>query len=149
MTRRIDYIVIHCSATKEGHPFDAADIDRWHRARGWNGIGYHFVILLDGSVQIGRPVSEVGAHVAGFNKNSIGICYIGGLDEDWHPKDTRTDEQKKSLRELVRQLHGTFPDAKIVGHRDLSPDKNGDGIIDPSEWLKECPCFNVKSEFRY
>lgn len=144
--RRIDYIVIHCSATKAGLPFNLQDIDRWHRSRGWQSCGYHYVVCLDGTVQVGRPCVQVGAHVYGYNKNSIGICYIGGLDENGRPADTRTPEQSKQLRILVRHLQSSFPDAKVVGHRDLSPDVNSDGIIEPWEWLKECPCFDVSTD---
>lgn len=147
MSRRIDYIVVHCSATKAGQPFTAADIDRWHKSRGWRCIGYHFVVCLDGSVELGRNVNDVGAHVYGYNKHSIGICYIGGLDEDGKPADTRTPAQIKSLGELLRRLHASFPDAQIVGHRDLSPDVNGDGVIEKWEWLKQCPCFDVAQAY--
>lgn len=150
--RDIKYIVIHCSATKEGVPFTAADIDRWHKQRGFSCIGYHYVIDLDGRVELGRPVSEPGAHcvVPGkrINKESIGICYIGGLDEDARPRDTRTTEQKKALSILVRELKASFPGAEVVGHRDLFADINGDGIVDKQDWLKACPCFDVRKEFR-
>lgn len=147
MPRKIAYIVIHCSATDATQDFRLADIDRWHRRRGWNGCGYHFVVDLDGTIEMGRPVAQVGAHVYGYNKNSIGICYIGGLCQG-QPDDTRTDGQRRSLDKLVRELHASFPDAKIVGHRDLSPDVNGDGIIEPWEWLKACPCFDVQQEYK-
>lgn len=143
---RVDYIIIHCSATHAGQPFDAADINRWHNSRGWNGIGYHYVVLLDGTVQLGRPCNQPGAHCYGYNRHSIGVCYIGGLDNSGKPADTRTEAQRKALRKLIRELHATFPDAKVVGHRDLSPDVNGDGLIEKWEWLKECPCFDVKTE---
>lgn len=144
--RRIDYIIIHCSATRADQDFHAADIDMWHKDRGWRCIGYHFVVDLDGTVELGRNVRDKGAHAYGYNKHSIGICYIGGLDKYGEPADTRTPQQRKSLYNLVRELHASFPQAKIVGHRDLSPDVNGDGIIEPWEWLKECPCFDVKTQ---
>ena len=142
----VKYIVIHCSATRAGEDIGAKEIDLRHRRRGWQGIGYHYVIRLDGTVELGRPCNKIGAHVYGYNKCSIGICYVGGLDENGQPDDTRTDAQKKSLRILVRELRATFPDAKVVGHRDLSPDVNGDGIIEKWEWLKDCPCFDVATE---
>lgn len=144
--RRIDYIIIHCSATRAGQDFHAADIDKWHKDRGWNCIGYHYVIDLDGNVELGRNVCNIGAHTYGYNRHSIGICYVGGLDENGIPADTRTEAQRKSLYKLVRELHSSFPSAQIVGHRDLSPDINGDGIIEKWEWLKECPCFDVKTQ---
>ena len=93
--RKIDSVIIHCSATKAGMDFSVADIDRWHRAQGMNGIGYHYVVRLDGTVEKGREVEVAGAHCLGWNGRSIGICYIGGLDTNGNPADTRTNEQKK------------------------------------------------------
>ena len=86
--RNIDSIIVHCSATKAGQDFTAADIDCWHRERGFNGIGYHYVIRLDGKLEKGRDVSLAGAHCRGWNERSVGICYIGGLDENGRPADT-------------------------------------------------------------
>ena len=99
--RKITEIIIHCSATKEGMDFTVEDIDRWHRKRGFNGIGYHFVIYRDGSIHAGRSKNLIGAHCKGHNAHSIGICYVGGLSTDGKPKDTRTAAQKASLRALV------------------------------------------------
>lgn len=144
--REIKYIIIHCSATREGIDYHASDIDKWHKQRGWHCIGYHYVIDLDGTIELGRPCANAGAHCYGYNKHSIGICYIGGLDAKGEPADTRTPQQRKALYTLVRELHVSFPDAQIVGHRDLSPDINGDGIIEKWEWLKQCPCFDVKTQ---
>ena len=146
--RTIDSIIIHCSATPCGQDFTAADIDRWHRQRSFNGIGYHFVIRLDGTIENGRAIEKPGAHCIGWNNRSIGICYIGGLDADGTPKDTRTEEQKASLFYLLQQLREQFPDAMICGHRDFSPDLNGDGIIEPWEWMKACPCFDAIDEYQ-
>lgn len=145
---KINYIVLHCSATKEGMPFGIEDIDRWHRQRGFRRIGYHFVILLDGTIRKGRDIAKIGAHVAGRNADSIGICYVGGLDAHGRPKDTRTAEQKASLFFLLQQLRMQFPEARILGHRDLSPDLNGNGTIEPQEWLKACPCFDASDEYK-
>lgn len=131
--REITEIIIHCSATKEGHPFFAADIDRWHKAQGWSGIGYHYVIDIDGKVEAGRAEYQTGAHAKGHNANSIGICYIGGLDINGKPKDTRTPEQRKSLVELVARLKAKYPKATIHGHNEFAN--------------KACPCFNVRKEF--
>ena len=145
--RKIDAIVIHCSATRVSLPVTVRDIDSWHRARGFKKIGYHYVIYMDGSVNPGRPVEEVGAHAEGHNATSVGICYVGGLDDRGRPADTRTPEQKIAIRTLVNELKGRYPQARtVVGHRDLSPDKNGNGVIEKWEWLKECPCFDVKTE---
>ena len=131
--RKIDEIILHCSATKEGKPYRVADIDRWHRQRGFAGIGYHYVIYLYGSVHEGRPLSQTGAHCTGHNKNSIGVCYIGGLDAAGRPKDTRTPEQRASLRSLVENLKKQFPNATIHGHKEFAN--------------KACPCFDVHAEY--
>lgn len=146
--RDIDTIVIHCSATPEGLDIGAAQIDQMHRARGFNGIGYHFVVRLDGRKEIGRQIEAVGAHVAGHNAHSIGICYVGGLDAARKPKDTRTRPQLDTLEGLVLTLLELFPGARVVGHRDLSPDRNHDGKITPDEWMKDCPCFDVATWHR-
>lgn len=144
--RQIKEIIIHCSATIEGKDYTVADIDRWHKARGWKGIGYHFVIYRDGSIHVGRAKSEAGAHCVGHNKISIGICYIGGLSKDGKAKDTRTPQQKDSLRSLIEQIREEYPKVRVLGHRDCSPDKNKDGRITKEEWVKQCPCFNVETE---
>lgn len=140
----VKYIAIHCSATKEGKDYHATDIDKWHRERGFKKIGYHYVITLDGIIEQGRKLDEVGAHVQGYNSVSLGVCYIGGLDENGKPKDTRTEAQKQTLIDLLTILRGEYPDAIIQGHRDFSPDVNGDGIITPDEFIKDCPCFDAK-----
>jgi N-acetylmuramoyl-L-alanine amidase len=144
--RDIDLIVIHCSATKEGQDVTIEEIAKWHRARGFKRIGYHYVVKLDGTVEIGRGLHEVGAHAQGHNASSIGICYVGGLDKNGKPKDTRTTPQRQALRDLVQGLVCRWPDARVCGHRDLSPDLNGNGKVDPHEWLKACPCFDVASD---
>lgn len=140
----VNLIVIHCSATREGQDFDIDDIDSWHRKRGWNGCGYHFVIKLDGTIQKGRDLDVMGAHVSGHNQNSWGISYIGGCDKDGNPKDTRTPAQNHSLKQLIEILKVLAPEADIKGHRDLSPDKDGNGIIEKHEFLKSCPSFSVE-----
>lgn len=132
--RKITELIIHCSATPEGKSFSVADIDRWHRQRGWNGIGYHFVIYLDGSIHTGRRLSQIGAHCKGHNTNSIGICYIGGCNSDGKsPKDTRTAAQKSALSTLLKELKKQFPNASIHGHRDFAP--------------KACPSFDATAEY--
>ena len=151
----IDSIVIHCTASREGQDVRAADIDKMHKERGFAMIGYHFVIDLDGTIETGRPLSRDGAHcnTAGtsgraYNKHSIGIVYVGGLDRNGNPKDTRTPTQKKALLNLVYSLLDAYPNIReIIGHRDASPDKNGDGKITTNEWIKQCPCFDVRAEF--
>lgn len=147
--RNIKFIVIHCSATRASQEVTVEDITRWHKARGFKTIGYHFVIYQDGQLRTGRPLSEAGAHVAGFNSTSIGICYIGGLDDvTGKGSDTRTEAQKNTLLELLKTLKSKFPSAKICGHRDFSPDLNHNGKIDKWEWFKECPCFDAIPEYQ-
>lgn len=149
-SRKITGIVIHCSANRPGSSMDARGIDRVHKARGWKGIGYHFVILEDGTIERGRPLEQIGAHVSGHNSNTIGICYIGGLDESGEPADTRTDEQKDALLWLLTSLRKYLPGGgklTIKGHRDYSPDLNKNGIIEYFEFIKACPCFDVSEEY--
>ena len=149
----IDSIIIHCSATKAWQDLRAKDIDRIHKQRGFNRIGYNFVVDLDGTVENGRPLSIDGAHCntkgfsdSSYNKHSIGICYIGGLDANGKPADTRTDWQKVSLRNLVAKLCKEYPIIEVLGHRDTSPDLNGNGEVEPFEYIKACPCFDVRKE---
>lgn len=141
--KEVNYIVIHCSATKPNQDIGAAEIDKMHKARGFSSIGYHYVITLNGVIEKGRPEETVGAHVKGYNSQSIGVCYVGGLDENGKAKDTRNEDQFKALSALVKDLSKRYPNAKVLGHRDLSPDTNGNGVIERHEWLKECPCFDV------
>lgn len=146
--RQINLIVVHCSATPEGRDVTAADINKMHIARGFKKIGYHYVVRLDGTVEKGRNENEIGAHVKGYNANSIGVCYVGGVASDSKtPKDTRTPAQKSALKKLLHTLKQRYPNARIVGHRDLSHDLNHDGKIEPSEWVKACPCFNAEEEY--
>ena len=142
--RKINRIIIHCSATKERQDFDVEDIRRWHLANGWTDVGYHYVIKLNGEIQEGRPIEKTGAHTKDFNKDSIGICYIGGCDKNGNPKDTRTKEQKKALYSLVKELMARYGVSEVKGHRDYSPDKNHDGKITQNEWIKACPSFDVQ-----
>lgn len=130
---RTDFIAIHCSATSEKQNFGAADINKWHRAKGWACIGYHYVIKRDGTIEQGRKESQVGAHVADWNAVSLGICMIGGVDADDHTKaeDNFTPEQYASLKELILELKTRYPKAKIQGHRDFP------------KVAKACPCFDV------
>ena len=146
--RTITDIVIHCTATRAWQDYSADDIRRMHKARGWADIGYHYVVRLDGTIEPGRDVDKIGAHVSGHNANSIGVVYVGGLDNQGKAKDTRTENQKNALLNLLLDLRQLYPNARISGHRDFSPDLNGNGTIEPCEWIKECPCFDAKSEYR-
>lgn len=131
--RKITKIIVHCSATPEGRDYTVEDIDGWHRAKGWDGIGYHYVIYRDGTIHTGRDVAKAGAHCTGQNANSIGICYIGGMTADnKQAKDTRTPGQKDALRKLVAELVAKYPGATVHGHREFAN--------------KACPCFDVKTE---
>lgn len=152
----IDAIMIHVSGTPYMKDVRAKDIDLYHRQKGWKMIGYNYVIDLDGTIEVGRPITMDGAHcnLKGFsgesyNKHAISICLIGGLDANGKEADTRTDAQKLSLHSLIYdRLMVEYPDiVDILGHRDASPDLNGDGIINRYEWVKSCPCFDVRSEF--
>lgn len=153
--RRIDYIVVHCTATREGQAQTVEQIRAEHKRQGWSDIGYHYVVTLDGKVHAGRDVDIAGSHVAGHNANSIGVVYVGGLENNpkktyaqLKAKDTRTDAQKASLLSLLMDLRRLYPDAEILGHRDFSPDKNHNGTIEPSEWIKQCPSFDAKQAYR-
>ena len=133
--RKIKEIIVHCSATAEGKDFGAKDIDLWHRAQGWDCIGYHYVVKLDGTVESGRPIDKVGAHCKGHNAYSIGVCYIGGLAADGKtPKDTRTPQQKAALQLLVDNLKRVYPGSKVYGHCDFAK--------------KACPSFDAKEEYK-
>lgn len=130
--RKLDEIIVHCTATPEGKSFTAADVDRWHRQRGFDGIGYHYLVRLDGTVEAGRPVSKVGAHCLGHNAHSIGVCYVGGLAADGRtPKDTRTPAQRTALRQLVERLRREYGIAAVHGHNEYA--------------AKACPSFNVQT----
>lgn len=144
--REINLIVVHCSATRADRDFTENDLEVCHRHRGFNGAGYHFYIRKNGGIKNTRPLEKPGAHALGYNAYSIGICYEGGLDVRYRPADTRTEWQKHSLRVLIRTLLMDYPGCRVCGHRDLSPDRNGDGRISPEEWVKECPCFEVTSK---
>ena len=133
--RKIEYIIIHATATPEGREHDVEDIRRWHTSppRNWSDCGYHFVIKLNGQVEFGRPVEIPGAHAKNFNKHTIGIAYVGGTDLDGKPKDTRTPQQKEAMLQLLEALKEEYPTAMIIGHNDVSS--------------KACPCFNAKQEY--
>ncbi len=151
MKRRIDTIVIHCSATRENQDYTFEDCVRDHKARGFKKCGYHFFIRKDGTVHVGRALSEVGAHAGKkYNPKSVGICYEGGLDAANKPKDTRTPVQRTAILNCILEaMHYAPSITQIVGHRDLSPDLNGNGQVEPSEWIKSCPCFDAIPEYKH
>ena len=135
--RDINLIVIHCSATRCNRDFPVEALEACHRARGFNGIGYHYYITRDGVLHLTRSEAVQGAHAKKYNAHSIGICYEGGLDARGKPADTRTPAQKQTLLALLHSLKADYPDAEILGHRDLP-------------WVaKSCPCFDVKTEYQH
>lgn len=127
-------IIHHCAATPEGKNFTVEQIDQWHKNRGWRGIGYHFYIDLDGVVFAGRPLNEIGAHVAGHNTGTIGICYCGGVASDGKtPKDTRTEKQKQAQMALTKALvRDNWDIERIAGHNEYA--------------MKACPSFDVRGD---
>lgn len=132
--RPITHIVIHCSATPASMDIGRKEIDAWHREKGWAGIGYHYVIRRDGTRETGRAELRMGAHVEGHNKNSIGVCLVGGVKRAGGKLVTEnnfTPAQWAALEKIVRELHRRYPEAKIVGHRDLNRGK-------------DCPSFSVR-----
>lgn len=134
--KEVEYIIIHCTATPRGRAVTVADVDKWHRERGFRKIGYHYLVGLDGTVYLGRALSEIGAHCQGsYNSKSIGVCYVGGLDEKGRPCDTRTVEQKKAIPMLIADIEKTFGKRlKVIGHHDVNN-------------TKSCPCFEAKAEY--
>lgn len=149
MIRKIDTIIIHCSATRKDVAYSINQLMSDHIKRGFKGIGYHYYISKAGTVYATRHIHEEGAHCKGYNKFSIGICYEGGLNENGNPCDTRTNLQKVELEKLLKQLCRKYPIRQIKGHRDFSIDLDEDGIIEPHEWSKACPCFDVEKEYSY
>lgn len=154
--RTITEIIIHCTATPEGNDVTVEQLRKEHvKNRGFSDIGYHYVVYRNGHVMDGRDVDKVGAHCTNHNAHSIGIAYVGGVEnkpgvpyERQKGKDTRTLAQKAGLLSLLVDLRKLYPKAKILGHRDTSPDKNGNGTVEPCEWIKECPCFDAMKEYR-
>ena len=128
--RKITKIIVHCTATPEARAVSVAQVDAWHKERGIRCIGYHYLVGLDGTVTAGRPEQEMGAHCLGHNYESIGVCYVGGLDRvTGKPKDTRTAAQRPALRRLVEHLRDRYPGATVHGHREFA--------------AKACPCFDI------
>ena len=128
---KTDYIVVHCAATKPSMDIGADTIRDWHvNGNGWRDIGYHLVIRRDGSVEKGRDINDSGAHAAGYNSKSIGLCLVGGMAEDNSAEDNFTAQQWTSLLATVKELEVDFPNAKVIGHNEISE--------------KECPSFDVQ-----
>jgi N-acetylmuramoyl-L-alanine amidase len=143
--RTIKFLVVHCTATAQNATIKALQ-NGW-KALGWSRPGYHYVVFPDGSYRALLDIELPSNGVAGFNANSIHVSYIGGVGPDGKPADTRTDAQKATLLRLLTENKKRFPAAKILGHRDFSPDKNGNGKVDYWERIKECPCFDAIPEY--
>ncbi|BDD13138.1 N-acetylmuramoyl-L-alanine amidase (plasmid) [Fulvitalea axinellae] len=130
--RNIRKIVVHCSATPATMDIGRDEIDRWHRERKFNGIGYHLVIRRNGRLERGRAMEKSGAHAKGYNSESVGVCLVGGTDSAGKAERNFTPRQYARLAEVLKGLQLVFPDAEVLGHRDLP------GVA------KACPCFDVK-----
>lgn len=140
----ISLLVVHCSATPASRDIGVAEIRAMHRAKGWSDVGYHYVIRRDGRVEKGRADNKIGAHVQGHNTGSLGICLVGGVKPDLTAETNFTEAQYLSLRRLLATLTTVHPNARVCGHRDLSPDRNGNGRVEKGEWVKDCPTFDVE-----
>nr|DAK05561.1 MAG TPA: endodeoxyribonuclease I [Caudoviricetes sp.] len=144
--RNIKYIAVHCTASSQ-HATSKELLLEFKR-KGWSKPGYHYIVDVSGKVFNTLSEDEVSNGVKGFNSNLINVAYIGGIDTKGKPVDNRTEEQKKSLLLLLKALRKKYPNAIIQGHRDFSPDTNKNGIVDPWERIKACPCFDAKVEYK-
>lgn len=144
--RGIKRIFVHCTAGSQRQT--VADLQAEFKRKGWKNPGYHYVIQADGTVKQLLGEQFVSNGVKGYNSTSVNVAYMGGIDADGKAVDNRTDAQRASLLTLLKELKGRYPKAEILGHRDISPDTNGNGIVDPWERIKECPCFNARDEYK-
>lgn len=136
-------LVVHVTATPAGRDIGVAEVRRMHKAKGWSDIGYNELIRIDGTLEPGRGIDQVGAHVAGFNSRAYGITIVGGLNAQGKPANTATHAQMVTLERRLREMAERYPKAGVCGHRDLSPDRDGDGVVERSEHVKACPCFDA------
>lgn len=144
--RRIEYIAVHCTAGSQKQTI--ADLQAEFRRKGWKNPGYHYVVDKDGKITQLLDEEKISNGVKGFNSVAVNVAYIGGIDSSGNATDNRTEAQKKALRQLLANLKKKYPDAVVQGHRDFSPDTNGNGKVDAWERIKECPCFDAKEEYR-
>lgn len=133
--RNIKYIAVHCTATSQTTKITSIQ-KYWKEQLGWKKPGYHFIITPDGTITSLLPITEVSNGVAGFNRETINIAYLGGIDKQNKPLDNRTPAQKESLLKLLKELKEQFKKAKIQGHRDFPKVK------------KACPSFAAKTEYQ-
>ena len=145
--RTIKYIVVDCSATRQNATVESIQ-KYWRDTLKWKNPGYHYIIKPSGEIIQLLTEEKPSNGVAGYNSRSVNICYIGGITKDGKPEDNRTEEQKAAMCFLLQQLKERYPKAAIRGHRDFSPDLNGNGVIEPFEWIKNCPCFNAMEEYK-
>lgn len=143
--RAINKIVVHCSGGSQNASIDA--IKAFWKRQGWKRVGYHYIIEANGKITQLASIAEVTNGVRGHNQDSLHVCYIGGVDRFQKPIDNRTEAQKKALYSTLENLKKQFPKARILGHRDLSPDLNRNGVIESREWVKSCPCFDALKEY--
>lgn len=132
-------LIVHCADTYAHMDIGAREINNWHIDRGWSGIGYHFVVRRDGTVENGRAINQVGAHCKGFNSESIGICLVGGRGDQGQPEDNFTESQMETLGFLIDSLEGDYPDADVFGHNDLNPHKFCPSF-DVHDWIRTNDC---------
>lgn len=143
--RKIERIFVHCTASHQTASVN--DIKNEFKRKGWKNPGYHYIVDPGGAIHQLLDDDKVSNGVRGYNQTSINVAYIGGIDAEGKAMDNRTGPQKKALAKLLRLLRSRYPDAVILGHRDISPDTNGNGTVDPWERIKECPCFDAKTEY--
>lgn len=144
--RRIERIFIHCTASHQTASVN--EIKAEFKRKGWENPGYHYLIDAGGTIHQLLDESLVSNGVQGYNSTSINIAYIGGIDTNGVGIDNRTELQKKAIISLLKLLRKRYPDAEILGHRDISPDTNGNGVVDSWERIKECPCFDARTEYK-
>ena len=135
VVRKLDRIILHCTATTEGRHVDVDTIRKWHLDRGWSDVGYHFIIYIDGSVHVGRPIEQSGAHTSGHNATTIGVVYVGGTDASGKAKDTMNAAQETAFVNLVKHLRDQFGPLTLHGHNEYA--------------AKACPSFKVKDKFKW
>jgi len=144
--RQITHIFVHCTAGAQTQT--VGDLLAEFRRKGWKKPGYHYVVFPNGTVQQLLAEGKVANGVRGYNQTGIHVAYVGGIDAQGRAVDNRTPAQKEKMRTLLKILHQRYPAARILGHRDISPDKNGNGRVDRWERIKECPCFDAMEEYR-
>ena len=144
--RKIDYIFIHCTASTQSATPQSL-MQYFRNVRNWKAPGYHYVVSAGGQVTNLWPEAHIANGVRGYNAHALHVAWIGGIDRRGRAVDNRTAAQRSALRSLIESLHQQHPHARVLGHRDISPDRNGNGIVDPWERIKECPCFDAIREY--